>query len=370
MSGVYRPRGRLLGAALALLASLAAAAALSGCSTILALMRGPPLAEGPSAVATGSSPVSTAPQEPPAGPSPSAGAVSQPAAPGGSTGASVDSVLPGKVDFPAIVHLGQVYRSMRYDSLAQIHVSWDPYYDEVEVVDIEQSRNRYMVGTLAAQHVQEILVRGTANLPNALSDVAFAKYWDPELKMYIHRGFDTMARILENNLSPHLRSGYDLVIFGHSLGAAEAVILGMLLAGDGWNVKAIYASGQPRLTDGEGCRNLEKLPIVRIISEGDPVPLVPPPGLYADNPFRHAGSAIVLLDGPYYCVVGGPGADEALNADFKRTFTISDLREDIARHFIVPYLERETPKLVAPQQVAYADRARYLAPSPHNPPAP
>jgi hypothetical protein len=335
----------------ALLLAAAGVVTLVGCSTIVALLRKPPSVD-----------VTAAEQSPAAPP-----AAAQPA--GEPSPAGPDAPPPaivlgpdGTIDFGPIWHLGQLYRSMRYDPLPVIHETWDPYYDELEVIDIAETDNRYILGTLAAQKRQEIVIRGTANLANALSDVAFAKYRDPELGIFIHRGFLTMARILEKDILPRLRPGYELVLFGHSLGAAEAVILGMLLADDGQQIGAIYSSGQPRVTDAAGCARLDRLPIVRIISDSDPVPLVPPQSFYREDPYRHAGSAIVLLDGPYFCVLGERMGDQELNAEFAaHGFSFADLRKDIDRHFMVSYLQREAGKLVDPVQVPWADRHQYLA---------
>jgi predicted lipase len=176
------------------------------------------------------------------------------------------------VDFAEIWRLSDCYRMMRYDGQATIHAALDPSYDELVVVDLAQSENRYMLGTVAKARRHEIWIRGTANTSNAFSDLEFTKRRDPRLGINLHRGFAAMALAVYEDLVPRLRPGYELVIFGHSLGAAEATILGMLLSPDGWKVTRVYASGSPRVTDAEGARKFENLPVLRIINEGDPVP--------------------------------------------------------------------------------------------------
>jgi hypothetical protein len=165
-----------------------------------------------------------------------------------------------------------------------------------------------------------------------------------------------------DDILPRLRRGYELVIFGHSLGAAEATILGMLLSTDGWEVEQVYASGSPRVTDAEGARKFAGLPVIRIINEGDPVPLLPPRTLVSpEDPYVHLGPAVLLLDGPYFCTLGEQYCDEVLGPDFWRSVKVNGLRADIREHFIPSYLERLRPKLEGPVEVPWTDRERYLA---------
>jgi hypothetical protein len=271
-------------------------------------------------------------------------------------------------DFPTLVRLSEAYRAMRYDSLPEIHAALDPAYDGLVVVDLPRTQNRYMLGTRAAEKRHEIWIRGTANTKNAFSDVEFAKRRDAKLGINLHRGFRNMAAAVYADILPRLRSGYELVIFGHSLGAAEATILGMLLSTDGWKVLQVYASGSPRLTDAEGARKFAGLPVVRIINEGDPVPLLPPRTLVSPaDPYVHLGPAVLLLDGPYFCMLGERYGDEALGPDFWRSVKVNGLRADIREHFIPSYLERLRPKLAEPVEVPWTDRDRYLAQPVHAP---
>ncbi len=264
-------------------------------------------------------------------------------------------------DFPTIVRLSEAYRAMRYDSLPDIHAALDPAYDELVVVDLPRTQNRYMLGTQTAGRRHEIWIRGTANTRNAFSDMEFAKRRDAMLGINLHRGFRDMAAAVYADILPRLQSGYEVVIFGHSLGAAEATILGMLLSTDGWKVAQVYASGSPRLTDAEGARKFAGLPVVRIINEGDPVPLLPPRTLVSpSDPYVHLGPAVLLLDGPYFCMLGEQYGDEALGPDFWRSVKVNGLREDIREHFILSYLERLEPKRTGPVEVPWADRVQYL----------
>ena len=273
---------------------------------------------------------------------------------------SATPVLPP--EFPEIVRLARAYRNMRYDELPVIHAALDSQYNGLEVVDLPATQNRYMLGTRTAAKRHEVWIRGTANRQNAFTDIEFAKRRDTRLGINLHRGFMSYATAVFEDLVPRLHPGYEIVIFGHSLGAAEATILGMLLSSDGWKVTRVYASGSPRVTDAEGARKFADLPVLRIINEGDPVPLLPPRTIVSRaDPYVHLGPAVLLLDGPYYCTLGEQYCDEVLGPEVWRTVSTNGLRADINEHFIASYLDRLAPKLAGPIEVPWADRQKYLA---------
>jgi hypothetical protein len=278
------------------------------------------------------------------------------------TSAAAPPDIAGTVDFPALSRFSQSYSCMRYDSNAQIYETMDRQFDKFLLVDLPETKNRYMLGTLTAAKRQEIWIRGTANFKNAVYDMRFRKHFNEKLGINLHEGFEQMAMAVYADILPHLRPDYDTVIFGHSLGAAEAVILGMLLETDHFKVTQVYASGQPRVTDGAGETKFDALPILRIVNEGDPVPFLPPRDIpSAKDPYQHLGTALVLLDGPYYCLLDEDVGDDLLAADFWKTLAKDGAIKEVDSHFIKAYLGRLEPKLKAPIQVPYADRAKYLA---------
>jgi pimeloyl-ACP methyl ester carboxylesterase len=267
------------------------------------------------------------------------------------------------VDFREIVRFSEDYRIMRYESNEQVQSTVGSRFDEFSLVDLPATRNRYMIGTITRERRQEIWIRGTANFRNALYDLRFGMHRDPRLGINLHRGFESMATAVCSDIKPRLRSEYDLVIFGHSLGAAEAVILAMLLDVDGYRVKKVYASGQPRVTDADGEKRFDHLPILRIMNIDDPVPLLPPRGIDSRmDPFVHIGPALVLLDGPYYSLIGEDRGDEVLAGSFWKLLAAEGPVEPVSDHLIPAYIARLTPKLTEAVQVPWADRARYVGP--------
>ena len=267
----------------------------------------------------------------------------------------------GTVDFAGIQRCTEFYRIMRYQGDAEIQSMVGTQFDDFVLVDLPAIKNRYMIGTDNAARRQEIWIRGTANWKNVLYDVKYQKHRNTKLGINLHVGFEEMALGVYGDILPRLHRGYDLVIFGHSLGAAEAVILAMLLSVDEYRVTQVYASGQPRVTDGEGENKFDFLPILRIINEGDPVPFLPPRNIgIPGDPYMHLGQAVVLLDGAYYCLLAEDTSEEALVSDFWKTLALDGTLALVKEHLTPAYLQRIAPKLTSAVQVRYADRFAHV----------
>jgi pimeloyl-ACP methyl ester carboxylesterase len=264
------------------------------------------------------------------------------------------------VDFAAITRFCETYRVMRYETPGQIQAKVGAGYDEFALVDLPATRNRYMIGTLLGARRQEIWIRGTANFRNALFDLRIGMHHNEKLGINLHHGFEMITVALYQDIMPRLRKDFDIVVFGHSLGAAEAVVLGMLLDVDHYRVAKIYASGQPRVTDAAGEKAFDHLPILRIVNVDDPVPCLPPRAIDSrTDPYVHIGPALVLLNGPYYALIGEDQGDEVLAGAFWPTLEQEGLVEPVMDHLIPAYLGRLTPKLAAAEQVPWADRGSY-----------
>jgi hypothetical protein len=266
------------------------------------------------------------------------------------------------VDFRTIARFTEAYRVMRYDTDAQIKASVGAAYDDFILVDLPSTRNRYMIGTSDSARRQDIWIRGTANFKNAVYDMEYRKHFNAALGVNLHIGFERMALAVYKDILPRLRPGYEVVLFGHSLGAAEAVILGMLLDRDGVKITRIYASGQPRVTDSVGETKFDHLPILRIINPDDPVPYLPPRNLpSAADPYVHIGPALVLLDGPYYSLIGEDEGNEVLSTNYWATLGREGPFEPVSDHLTPAYLALLAPKLDSSVQVPYAERGRYYS---------
>jgi hypothetical protein len=267
----------------------------------------------------------------------------------------------GAVDFATILRLSRAYRTMRHDTTEQAYAALGPGYDSLTIVDLPATENRYMIGTVKGQKRQEIWIRGTANFRNALYDVQYRKHWNGFLGCNIHAGFEKMALAVYSDILPRLDPAADLVIFGHSLGAAEAVILAMIVWKDGFRVAQVYASGQPRVTDAAGETTFAALPVLRIVNEGDPVPYLPPRDVpSAKDPYVHLGDAVILLDGTAYCRIGEDRGNEEMAKGFWQLLAADETFTPVKEHLIDAYIARLEAKVNTTVPVPYADRSSYV----------
>src|SRR5581483_9734393 len=93
---------------------------------------------------------------------------------------------------------------------------------------------------------------GTANLENVLLDADFTQQEIPELKISLHRGFARAARLIYDDFKPRLIAGYHVEVTGHSLGGAEALIVGMMLKAAGTPADTVVTFGQPKISNQVG----------------------------------------------------------------------------------------------------------------------
>lgn len=256
-----------------------------------------------------------------------------------------------EVTVPELIALENLNHAVRFDSEAAIHAAWRGSYDRIEVVDLASVENRYALFVNDAARRADISIRGTTNLVNAVFDLEFLKTRSPDLGIYLHTGFEKVAFALYADLRPRLPAGCTLRVTGHSLGAAEAIILGMLLTRDGFKVEKILASAPPKVTDAEGWSRFESLPLVRLAGPFDPVPYLPPHGLvYGHQPYIQGGKVLLLLDDRKFTVVDSsffnhlPEALARAHADKQHL--------GAANHRQAAYMARLLPKIEGIEYVA------------------
>ena len=234
-------------------------------------------------------------------------------------------------------------RSIRLDPEEKIKAEWTSELGKLSVVDLKKSDNRYAYALDLAGKRQIIAIRGTANLKNAILDVELWRDKSKALGIRLHHGFEVAATLVFQDLGRFLDRSAPIVVCGHSLGAAEAIIVGMLLVKEGYHVDKIVASGPPKVTDAEGWRIYKNLPVVRVSSAFDPVPFLPPSNFYSSMPLVQGGSLLMLLDGPYITVAP---------ADFYSTLApaLEEAKEpkehfDVVDHRVWTYYDRAAEKM-------------------------
>lgn len=157
-------------------------------------------------------------------------------------------------------------------------------------------------------NVQTIAIRGTANLENALLDLDISLQPDAKLDIDLHRGFASGAKAVYEDIKPFLSSDKPVQITGHSLGGAIAVILAMYLQQDDYQVTQVITFGQPKVTNVTGANKFADLPLIRIVTPNDIVPLVPPLSpLQIKNLdiYWHMGEEIILRGDKKYAQTNG-----------------------------------------------------------------
>jgi hypothetical protein len=248
-------------------------------------------------------------------------------------------------------------RSVRFDADSVIEAEWRSSYDRVTVVSLASVKNRYALFEDDARKRADVAIRGTVNMKNALLDIEFLKRPSEVLGIYLHSGFEKAAFALFDDLRPRLRPGYSIRVSGHSLGAAEAVILGMILRKEGYDLEKVVASAPPKVTDAEGWAIYADLPVVRVIGPFDPIPFLPPAGLvYGKDPYVQGGRLLMILDGAAFTVQEAAFCDAYPEAARQ---AVADGRHfDLKDHALLTYLDRLLPKAGG---VEYVDPAEWAA---------
>jgi len=134
-----------------------------------------------------------------------------------------------------------------------------------------------------------IVIRGTANDANVLSDIDVRLVSDARTGIKLHKGFRdaavTIMQIIDTSTQYPLE--HTVHVTGHSLGGAVAQIIGMWLHKRGKNVQ-IYSYGSPKVSDQvlSGGQPTHW----RVVRLSDPIPFTPP------WPYSHTGLFIDSQD--------------------------------------------------------------------------
>ncbi|HWP68698.1 MAG TPA: hypothetical protein VN437_05300, partial [Rectinemataceae bacterium] len=145
-----------------------------------------------------------------------------------------------------LVEILNLQRSMRLDPKAKIEADWASRFVDLQVREMERSENVYIYAVDTVRKRQIIAIRGTANLVNVFLDIEFWKDKSSVLGIRLHHGFEVAASIVFKDVQQFLGQDMPIVLCGHSLGAAEAIIVGMFLTKAGYRVEKIIASGPPK----------------------------------------------------------------------------------------------------------------------------
>jgi hypothetical protein len=221
---------------------------------------------------------------------------------------------------------------------------------------LPDSGDRYLIIVDDAQQMQTVVVPGTHlnNRHDILIDLSVDLTFAPELGINVDTGFRSTARRLLADAAPFLNTEFHTNVYGYSLGAAVAALLGAYLVHDGYMVDQIVTFGQPKLTDAAGAQQLAVLPLMRFKAARDLIPDIP------TGTYRQFGPEIILLDGPFFVYLAMNDRNYGNSTDLLTELLANDVRLD--DHFT--YGTRTASKVPGPNtQVSFCDRQKYEQPN-------
>ncbi len=200
--------------------------------------------------------------------------------------------------------------------------------------------------------IQQLAFRGTSNLENVLVDLDVQLQVDESLGIQLHLGFSSAAKSAYEDVMPYLDKSKPIQTTGHSLGGAIAVIVAMYLQRDGFQLTNVTTFGQPKVTNVHGAGKFNNMPLLRVVTPADIVPLVPPlsPMQLKDlDIYWHNGKEVILVADKQYALIQG------FKSMMRATKFVSALpsEENLYAHQIDTYLTLIESNQESAQQVPY-----------------
>lgn len=232
-------------------------------------------------------------------------------------------------------------------------------YPLVEKVGGCGKKLRYFLETDHESKTHVITVRGTCNLTNAIEDFTYIYHKSHRLPIWVHKGFDDCAYAVYQSLTPLLLDDYELVLTGHSLGAAISTLLLMYYYEDRRKILPCINFGQPMVTNKNGVQRYHHLPLMRVVDENDVVPLLPANDVLDElhGGFEHVGDQITLLRDQYY--VFESSQDAQVNSAW--SFWKNVFNSSVKAHLMENYLTNIRSKFEQSEVVSYAQRRAYYS---------
>ncbi|PKL38638.1 MAG: hypothetical protein CVV41_22460 [Candidatus Riflebacteria bacterium HGW-Riflebacteria-1] len=212
----------------------------------------------------------------------------------------LDKIGSYTVNFELIMNYAVMCQMMNYNPDAELQ----EIYRNIRFIDLPKYKNRMMIIDDAGfdennQGIQTIVFRGSGHPRNFLVDLNFRPSRSDKLNCRIHRGFLKSVGEIDAIATGLLDKKRKVRIAGSSLGGALAVVYGMFLKKQGFDIDLIITFGQPRVTDKKGRAIWGNLPLVRVVNRTDAFPAIPP---YQPFGYSHFGRMILLHDDYYYSI--------------------------------------------------------------------
>ncbi|WP_244302759.1 lipase family protein [Pseudomonas saxonica] len=148
-----------------------------------------------------------------------------------------------------------------------------------------------------------IAVRGTSAAPDFLRDADALQVPFEEGEGKVHRGFYEAAKVASTFILKYLdrfHTGQKVLICGHSLGGAIALLLSqMLLCRKGFDYDVLlYTYGAPRAADATFINAAASLVHHRMVNHNDPIPSVPATWMNTKSAVYGSGAVLAFANAP------------------------------------------------------------------------
>eukprot|EP01114_Cavostelium_apophysatum_P006874 TRINITY_DN1840_c0_g1_i1.p1 TRINITY_DN1840_c0_g1~~TRINITY_DN1840_c0_g1_i1.p1 ORF type:complete len:1243 (-),score=449.77 TRINITY_DN1840_c0_g1_i1:160-3888(-) len=256
--------------------------------------------------------------------------MAQPTSPNNSRSTVIDAEAKGEL---VEIHDACMMCSMAYKTPKQIKEAYGMHAHVIE--DSDRSLRYYLL--INERSKSQIVV-----LCGSVSESVVQASIDNNspIDVYSTFAFDKAAEQIDGSLVKYLKKDYGIQIFGHSLGAALALLFTLHLQNEGFKVEKLITFGQPKVIREKEASQYKSLPVVRIVDYYDPVPTL-------FSGYVHSGPEIVLFRDQYYSNLKDHSEEHFV-----------DKRYD-ANH-IESYLRNLKGKLKAATSINYDDRQTIL----------
>lgn len=169
-------------------------------------------------------------------------------------------------------------------------------YHEASVFDATTSTEALLGGIVSEPESLIIAFRGTNEPRDFIMDAKFLskRSWVFDADVHVHRGFDAGWFGVANQVISRVKGIKRIIVTGHSLGGARAILCAAHLYELGLPVTDVITFGCPRVGNG-AFRDYYNTKLhnetLRFEAQGDPVPWTPP---WLLNGYRHVGRAVYL----------------------------------------------------------------------------
>lgn len=256
------------------------------------------------------------------------------------------------IDFAEVKKFAMFSEASYFTSRTMGGIAKNYHYELIKHGTIRDAQVQYFLLRHKTSDKQLIVVRGTDNVENVVLDAAIKLVEDAHTGIVLHEGFAYAARAVLQAINKDLNKKQAIDVTGHSLGGAVAVIIGMYLDRDLYQVEHVYTYGQPKVTNIPGSVKYAHLNILRFVTPGDLVPLVPPlDPMDLDNIdiYWHVGEEVVLLPGKRYSRIG------VLNSMLRATKILTNKlsEKNLEQHQMITYLDAIRDKVEGAELVPY-----------------